>query len=54
MEQFVITQPDLLQVITSGNFAICENQSVNIVAQEIGGAGPYTFYWDNGDSYNFV
>ncbi len=53
MEQFVITQPDLLQVITSGNFAICENQSVNIVAQEIGGAGPYTFYWDNGDGSGF-
>jgi gliding motility-associated-like protein len=54
MEQFTITQPNLLQVITSGDFSICENQSVNIVAQEIGGTGPYTFYWDNGDGNGFV
>lgn len=53
MEQFVITQPNLLQVLTSGDFQICENQSVNIVAQEVGGTGPYTFYWDNGDGTGF-
>ena len=52
-EQFVITQPNLLQVVTSGNFAICENQSINIVAQEMGGTAPYTFFWDNGDGNGF-
>lgn len=53
MEQFVITQPDLLQVVTSGDFAICENQAINIVAQEMGGTPPYMFYWDNGDGNGF-
>jgi gliding motility-associated-like protein len=52
--QFTITQPNLLQVITTGDFEICENQSVNVVAQEMGGVGPYTFYWDNGDGTGFA
>lgn len=50
---FNITQPNLLQVSTSGNYAICENQSVNIIAQEMGGTAPYVYYWDNGDGTGF-
>jgi gliding motility-associated-like protein len=53
MEQFNITEPQLLQVVTSGDYAICEHQSVNVVAQELGGTAPYTFYWDNGDGNGF-
>jgi gliding motility-associated-like protein len=52
-DQFVITEPNLLQVITSGDFQICENQQVTITAQEIGGTPPYTFYWNNGDGTGF-
>jgi hypothetical protein len=52
-DQFNIIQPNLLQVTTSGNFEICENQSVNIVAQEMGGTGPYLFYWNNGDGTGY-
>jgi len=50
---FNITQPNLLQVVTSGDYTICENQSINIYAQEIGGTPPYTFYWDSGDGTGF-
>lgn len=53
-DQFNITQPNLLQVLTSGDFEICENQAVNVVAQEMGGVSPYRFYWDNGDGNGFV
>ncbi|NCC87755.1 MAG: PKD domain-containing protein [Clostridia bacterium] len=53
-EQFNITQPDLLQVVTSGDFAICEHQVVNIAAQPMGGTLPYTVYWDNGDGNGFA
>lgn len=52
-EQFTITQPNLLQVLTNGDFEICEHQSVNVVAQELGGVAPYTFYWNNGDGTGF-
>lgn len=52
-DQFDITQPNLLQVTTSGDFELCENQSVNIVAQEMGGTGPYVFYWNNGDGTGY-
>ncbi len=53
-ELFVITEPDLLQVVTSGDFEICENQTVNIAAQPMGGTLPYTFFWDSGDGNGFV
>ena len=52
-EQFVITQPGNLLVATSSDLTICEHQTVNITAQEIGGTAPYTFYWDNGDGNGF-
>lgn len=52
-EQFNITQPNLLQVVTSGDFAICEHQIVNIAAQPMGGTLPYTVFWDNGDGNGF-
>ncbi len=53
-EVFVIEQPDLLQVTTSGDFEICENQNVDIIAQPMGGTMPYIFYWNNGDGNGFV
>jgi gliding motility-associated-like protein len=53
-ELFVITQPSLLQVVTSGDFAICENQTINIASQPIGGTMPYTISWDNGDGNGFI
>jgi len=52
-ELFNITEPDLLTVITSGDYAICENQPVNIAAQEGGGTAPYIFHWNNGDGTGF-
>lgn len=52
-ELFNITEPSLLTVITSGDYAVCENQPVNIAAQEGGGTYPYIFYWDNGDGSGF-
>lgn len=51
--RFVIRQPSLLQVSTNGNFSICEDQTINISAQESGGTGPYTFYWNNEDGTGF-
>jgi len=54
MEVFQITEPDLLQVVTSGDFEICENQTVNVASQPMGGTMPYTFFWDSGDGNGFV
>ncbi|MDY0142212.1 MAG: choice-of-anchor L domain-containing protein [Bacteroidales bacterium] len=53
-EQFNITQPNLLQVVTSGDFAICEHQYINIASQPMGGTLPYTIYWDSGDGNGFA
>ncbi|MDD4148413.1 MAG: choice-of-anchor L domain-containing protein [Bacteroidales bacterium] len=52
-EQFNITQPNSLRVVTSGNFSICEHQHVNIASQPSGGILPYEIYWDNGDGSGF-
>ncbi|MDD2635817.1 MAG: PKD domain-containing protein, partial [Bacteroidales bacterium] len=53
-EQFEITQPNLLQVVTSGDFAICEHQHINIAAQPMGGTLPYVIYWDSEDENGFT
>ncbi len=51
MELFQINQPDLLQVVTNGDFELCENQTINVAGQPIGGTAPYTIYWDNGTGF---
>lgn len=52
-EQFTITEPNELLVVTSSDLSICEHQTINVVGQEAGGTPPYTYYWDNGDGTGF-
>ncbi len=51
-EQFHITQPGLLQIATSPSLAICENTSIQISAQQIGGVQPYTYHWNTGSGFS--
>ncbi len=50
-EQFSITQPALLQLAVSPSLAICENTSIIISAQAMGGTLPYVYQWSSGSGF---
>jgi gliding motility-associated-like protein len=50
-ESFTIDQPDELLVSLNQDIAICEGQSVNLMATPIGGTAPYTYYWSTGSGF---
>lgn len=45
MEQFVITQPELLNISTCNNQIICEGMSAIVQATAHGGTYPFIYYW---------
>lgn len=51
VEFFQLTQPEELIVTVSNDIAICEWQTAPIMAQHMGGTGPYVYWWDSGDGY---
>ncbi len=51
-ELFNITQPGLLQLAVSPSLSICENTSIMISAQQIGGTQPYVFHWNSGNGFS--